>query len=184
MNKSLFIAYTFVLTSVFAVKLSILYFYRRVFCIDAGYKLASLLLILLSTAWFVSAQIANLVTCIPIDSFWHRTKPGKCFNFSAMYLGTGTVDTLIDFAILILPMHMAYQLHLPTRTRIAVGAIFALGGFVIIAQIVRMIYIYQPHSQYGKFKSENPYNNAQSTDYRQFIFISRNNGRTFTMQQR
>lgn len=107
-------------------------------------------LIVVSTMWFIAAQVANLLTCQPIDSFWNRLKPGKCFSFSAMYLGTGVVDAVIDLAILLLPIRMAFKLHLPKRSRIAVAGIFSLGGFVVVAQVVRLAYIYQPHTQYGK----------------------------------
>ncbi|KAF2106037.1 hypothetical protein BDV96DRAFT_675857 [Lophiotrema nucula] len=148
--ESLFLAYTFVITAIYCVKLSILLFYQRIFFVTTGYRRISLALTLLSTTWYIAAQVANLLTCQPIDSFWHRLKPGKCFNFNAMYLGTGIVDLLIDIGILVLPIRMACKLHLPTRTRVAVAGIFALGGFVVIAQIVRLSDIYQPGAQYGE----------------------------------
>lgn len=146
----MFLGFTFVTTAIYAIKMSILFFYRRIFFITVGYRRASLAIMLVSTAWFIATQIANLLMCQPIDSFWIRTKPGKCMNFNVMFLGTGIVDTLIDLAILLLPIRMAFTLHLPMRTKVAVAGIFALGGFVVITNIVRIIYIYQPNQKYGK----------------------------------
>ncbi|KAF2011503.1 hypothetical protein BU24DRAFT_466203 [Aaosphaeria arxii CBS 175.79] len=152
-------AWTFVLTSIYCVKISILLFYRRIFFITTGYKQVSLALMVLSTAWYIASQVANLLTCQPVDSFWNRRKPGKCSNFNAMYLGTGTVDLLIDVAILVLPIRMAFNLHLPTRTKVAVAGIFSLGGFVVISQIVRLVYVYQPGARYVKFYESEQWTN-------------------------
>jgi hydrogenase/urease accessory protein HupE len=66
-----------------------------------------------------------------------------------MFLGTGIAETLIDLTILILPVRVVFALHLPMRTRMAVAGIFALGGFAIITNIVRIQYTYQPHKKYG-----------------------------------
>lgn len=62
-----------------------------------------------------------------------------------MYLGTGIIDALVDVAILLLPIRMAIKLQLPLRTKLAVVAILALGGFVVIAQIFRLTMVYNPH---------------------------------------
>ncbi|KAF2736980.1 hypothetical protein EJ04DRAFT_550958 [Polyplosphaeria fusca] len=143
---SVYIAYAFVLTSIYCIKMSILMFYRRIFLVTTGYKQISLILILLSTALFISSQIAELLICQPIEAYWNRLKPGKCLNFGVLYLSTGIIDLLLDIAILALPIRMALKLHLPLRTRFAVAGIFALGGFVVIAQIFRLSYVYNPHS--------------------------------------
>jgi hypothetical protein len=104
----------------------------------------------IATAWFIATQIGNLLICQPIDSFWNRAKPGKCLNFNIMFLATGIIDTLIDLMILLLPVRIAFTLQLPTKTKIAVAGIFALGGFVVITNIIRISYIYQPNEKYGK----------------------------------
>lgn len=102
-----------------------------------------------ATAWFIGAQAGNLALCRPIDAFWHRTKPGKCLNFNVLFLATGIIDILIDMAILILPVRMAFKLQMPTRTKIALAGVFGLGGFVVITNIIRVRYIYQPSAMYG-----------------------------------
>jgi hypothetical protein len=107
----------------------------------------------IATAWFIATQIGNLLICQPIDSFWNRAKPGKCLNFNIMFLATGIIDTLIDLMILLLPVRIAFTLQLPTKTKIAVAGIFALGGFVVITNIIRISYIYQPNEKYGKRNS-------------------------------
>jgi hydrogenase/urease accessory protein HupE len=148
--QSMFLGFTFVTTAIYACKMSVLLFYRHIFFITEGYRRASLTVMVLSTAWFIAAQVANLLICQPIDSFWIRTKPGKCLNFNIMFIGTGIVDTVIDIFILLLPIRMALKLQLPRKTKVAVAGIFGLGGFVVITNIVRLRYIYQPNQKYGK----------------------------------
>ena len=68
-----------------------------------------------------------------------------------MFLISGVIDILIDLLILLLPIQRVFKLQLPIRTRVAVAGIFALGGFVIITNSLRIHAIYQPGSQSGKF---------------------------------
>lgn len=145
-RKSLFFGYILCTISLFATKISILIFYRRIFLVERAYRRATLVLMVLAIGWFISAELTTILACRPTNAFWDRTIAGsKCFNFSAMYLGTGIIDALIDVAILLLPIRMAIKLHLPLRTKLAVVAILALGGFVVIAQIFRLTMVYNPH---------------------------------------
>lgn len=103
----------------------------------------------MSVTWFIAAEVVNLATCRPIDGFWHRSKPSTCINFNVMSLWIGTVETAVDLFILAIPIHMAFDLHVPIRSRIAVAGIFALGGFSIVTNIVRIKFMYIPGSRYG-----------------------------------
>ncbi|KAH7388859.1 hypothetical protein BKA66DRAFT_414976 [Pyrenochaeta sp. MPI-SDFR-AT-0127] len=54
----------------------------------------------------------------------------------------GVINILTDFFILCLPMPMVRRLQLPTKQKIFLGLIFALGSGVIIISTVRIIYVY------------------------------------------
>jgi hypothetical protein len=82
----------------------------------------------ISTAWFIAAEVASLLMCIPIDSFWHRMTPSRCLNFNLFSLIIGIFDIVIDTAILILPVRAVLSLQMPTRTKVLVSGIFLLGG--------------------------------------------------------
>ena len=51
------------------------------------------------------------------------------------------VDTFVDVFILVLPIRTALMLHLPRKTRIAVAGIFSLGGFVVMTNVLRMVFM-------------------------------------------
>jgi hypothetical protein len=49
------------------------------------------------------------------------------------------MDILTDILIIALPMSLAYRVRLPGRTRLALAGVFALGGFIILFSIIRII---------------------------------------------
>src|ERR1700761_9497964 len=49
------------------------------------------------------------------------------------------MDILTDLLIIALPMSLAMRVKLPWRTRISLCGIFALGGFIILFSVVRII---------------------------------------------
>lgn len=81
-----------------------------------------------ATAWFIGVQIANLCICLPIDIFWHRMEPGRCLNFNLFYLIAGITETVIDAAILALPIRAVFTVQIALKTKLLVSGIFLLGG--------------------------------------------------------
>jgi hypothetical protein len=129
--------------------MSVLCFYRHIFFIKDSYRRASLALMVVAGSWYIATIIPSMLVCYPVESFWNRTMHGKCLNLNLLSFGTSIADTCIDLAILLLPVRMAFKLQLPLKTRIAVAGIFALGGFVVITNMMRVIYIYQSNQRYG-----------------------------------
>lgn len=87
----------------------------------------------ISTAWFIATEVTNILTCIPVQTFWVRPPPGqpangKCLNFNVFFLASGIAETIIDTSILILPIRAIYGLKMATRTKFLVASIFLLGG--------------------------------------------------------
>lgn len=147
--QAVLISFFIYITSICAVKLSILYFYRRIFFVTKNYQQISLAVILFTVAWYIATIVATAVCDIPMEGFWNPRKRKRSLNFGVIFLVTGIIDTLIDVLILVLPVRVAFTLQLPTRTRLAVAGIFALGGFAVITNIIRIQYVYRPHSRYG-----------------------------------
>ncbi|KAH8895972.1 hypothetical protein GQ53DRAFT_819928 [Thozetella sp. PMI_491] len=145
--ESLVISYVFVTTALFSAKISICLMYRRMFPLPR-YGLTAGILMLFALMSFIAGFVTQACACIPLDAFWHRTKPGKCLNFNLFYLVSGVVDIIIDAAILALPVWVLQTLHLPLRTKLLVTSIFLLGGFAIITNILRVYYSYQPNDQF------------------------------------
>jgi hypothetical protein len=52
------------------------------------------------------------------------------------------IDTVIDLAILLLPIRYVFTLQLPRKIKLAIAGIFALGGFVMVTSVLRLVYLY------------------------------------------
>ncbi|RYP93223.1 hypothetical protein DL770_000698 [Monosporascus sp. CRB-9-2] len=145
--KSIFVAVTISFFVVYAIKIAILLLYKRIFS-TPKYKLASNVLMGIATAWFISIQVANLVHCLPIEVFWNDHREGTCLNFNLLFLIGGILETIIDAAILILPIIGVFTVQMRLKTKIYASGIFILGGFAIVTNILRIYYTYRPGAEF------------------------------------
>lgn len=126
--KTSFIAATLYFSVVTAVKISILFMYRRIFPIDEFFIQSQIVGALVLVWWLVGSVLA-IVSCIPIDRLWiGPTAGGYCFDFNIYWMCMGAVEIVIDTLLLILPVRMVLNLQLSKQQRFLVVGIFALGG--------------------------------------------------------
>jgi hypothetical protein len=128
------------LSQIFAIgptKISVLLFYRRIFS-GKLFHLVTWMLIGLVVGWMIAFFFANLLECVPISEAFVNA-PGlagnpKCINAIPMYLSQVYSDVVLDVLILIIPMPLVWKLKLPLRQKLAVFAIFLLGGMYVKSQ--------------------------------------------------
>ncbi|KAI0838735.1 hypothetical protein F5Y06DRAFT_296344 [Hypoxylon sp. FL0890] len=130
--------------------MSICLFYRQIF-MTPQYRILSLMMMIAATAWFIAITVFNFCYCIPIDLFWHLTKPGRCLNYDLFYLIAGIVETVIDVGIVALPIRAVFTVQLALKTKVIVSGIILLGGVAIITNIVRIYHSYQPNTEFIAF---------------------------------
>ncbi|KAL3464295.1 hypothetical protein BJX64DRAFT_298567 [Aspergillus heterothallicus] len=118
-------------------KISILFQYLRIF---PSYRFCIICYIVLGVVILYStwAIVSGFVNCVPIAKFWDRELPGTCLSFEALWFFNASMNITTDLTLLILPMPLISQLHLPKRQKIALLAVFALGGLVVITSILRL----------------------------------------------
>lgn len=135
--KTLFISEQLYGVSITAVKLSVLFFYRRVFS-TAPFKRPIVLLAVLVLVWFLVNNILGALQCIPVRKAWDSEIPGRCINFLTFFIGMQVPNIVLDGAILALPVGLVSQLQMSKKKKFSVTAIFLLGGFSVIIAIVRL----------------------------------------------
>ena len=64
--------------------------------------------------------------------------PGTCIDNIRFWYANAGFSIATDVVILLLPMYLVYRLHIPLRQKIALAAVFALGGFVLITSVLRV----------------------------------------------
>ncbi|KAI3324537.1 hypothetical protein HD806DRAFT_533999 [Xylariaceae sp. AK1471] len=124
--KALYIGYFISTFGLTCIRLSLCCLYRHIFS-TPEFRMRSTIVIGVSLAWFITAFVVSLVVCIPLDAFWHPLEPGRCLNFSLYFLLIGVFETVIDAAVLALPVAAVFKVQLPLKTRVIVSSIFLLG---------------------------------------------------------
>ena len=114
-------------TAITCAKISLLVLFRRIFETRA-FKVKSLIVGGICLAWFVAAVIVNIFQCRPFDAAFNPKPTARCINVKAFYIAFVASNLVIDVILLCLPIHMVWQLQLAVRQKVALSAIFGLGG--------------------------------------------------------
>jgi hypothetical protein len=141
-SQTLFTNQLLQLFAVAPTKISVLFFYRRIFT-GVWFNRLSLTLILLSIAWAITFFFANLFQCLPISASWYAFGRGDhCISEIPMYLAQAYSDVIVDFFILVLPVPWIWGLHMKRRTKVAITGLFLLGALTIAASCAKMVVQY------------------------------------------
>ncbi|CAF9915440.1 MAG: hypothetical protein HETSPECPRED_002489 [Heterodermia speciosa] len=125
--------------SVTALKLSVLFFYGRIFP-QRQFRIICILVGIVCIAWFIAYIFLFFFTCIPFAYYWDKSIPGgHCMNENHIgYYGTTPPDILTNIVLLVLPIPYLWKLQMRKAKKIAITAIFVLGTFVLVGSIVRV----------------------------------------------
>ncbi|KAJ6156755.1 hypothetical protein N7497_005640 [Penicillium chrysogenum] len=123
------------------IKLSVLLFYRRIF----GMTYPIWFCVFLTIGYFLSGTIAFLACCRPVSYFWTQfaeRSGGKCvFNFYPFYVSHAAINVATDGIILLVPIPIVWKLQMRWTQKLMLSGIFLVGGFVLIASLIRVYYI-------------------------------------------
>ncbi|KAI0020759.1 hypothetical protein F4780DRAFT_779206 [Xylariomycetidae sp. FL0641] len=133
-------------------KLSIVFFYRRIFH-DQRFRLVTAALIAAICVWGTSFFLATLLECIPVSAVWdlHNGEPGhmaKCYNPIPMFYGIAISNMLMSSSNY---SHgkacLTCTPTVPTKQKAAVAGVFLLGAFVTGISIARVYFFFQAGQQ-------------------------------------
>ncbi|KAI0802500.1 hypothetical protein GGR55DRAFT_700984 [Xylaria sp. FL0064] len=138
------IFFAFILTQNFAfgfAKLSILYFYRRIFY-TRTFKIVTSVMIVVVGIWAVGFFFAYLFRCG--TNFWALWAPLKflieyCYDSKPLFYTLAISDVITDFVILSLPLFWVWRLNMSIAKRFALSGVFLLGALEISTGIARLV---------------------------------------------
>lgn len=107
------------------VKLSVLYFYGRVFSV-VRFPISVKILLALSLGWFISFFCATLFQVWPVWCNWTLCHVPTT-NYPVMYVCSSVTDIVLDIAILCLPAFFLRHLHMSLNKKLGLVGIFGLG---------------------------------------------------------
>lgn len=74
------------------------------------------------------AVLSAFLNCVPVAKFWDRDIVGYCLDFEAVWFFNASVNIATDLTLLVMPMPLLSQLQLPRKQKVALMAVFAVGG--------------------------------------------------------
>ena len=86
----------------------------RIFAVSKPFRLQIYIAAAAVVAFWIGSTVADLFNCIPLDWTWKNGAADSryCVNYNTFWFVTGIFETLVDSAILALPLSMVSKLHL------------------------------------------------------------------------
>ncbi|KAJ5984565.1 hypothetical protein N7481_006664 [Penicillium waksmanii] len=142
----LLFSYTFLYASSCTwTRISILFFYRRIFSpLEIYLKVALAIAGFLAISYPIVIWVTMSTACKPVSYFWTQFSgtEGKCIDVNKFFLALGIINMINDIIILVIPFPRIIRLQMSARKKIAICAIMAVGIFACVASIVRIYYLH------------------------------------------
>ncbi|KAI9687075.1 MAG: hypothetical protein M1822_002485 [Bathelium mastoideum] len=122
-------------------KLSILFFYRRIFR-GRIFNIVTWIVIITVTLWMLIFSVTWLLSCGNHPRvLWTQFAEinSRCLNVFDQMIAGAVVDWILDIAVLVLPCAMVWQLQMPFHQKIYVMGIFLTGIISFVAGILRFV---------------------------------------------
>lgn len=111
------------------VKNSMLIFLLRITGSRDTIKYSIIVLIVINTTSMIAIFLTLIFQCTPITYNWDNTvNGGHCIKEGVFYISSACVTIITDFLVLAIPLWIVMGLRMAKRLKIAVIAIFFLGG--------------------------------------------------------
>ncbi|KAL6156741.1 hypothetical protein ACJQWK_06537 [Exserohilum turcicum] len=124
--------------SIMLTKLSFLFQYSRVFQhtrLRIWWAFVGVIVVIQA----LLGVFATIFSCSPVAFFWDWSIPGgKCLPQKPVYSTTAALNLATDLAIFASPIPLVAHLHLPTKQKWSVAAIFLLGSCTCIIAIIKI----------------------------------------------
>lgn len=140
MLKYFYIMASLYFTQVALLKLTLTFFYIRVF---PGPGVQRLLwgTVVFVTLWGFSFVITAIFQCRPISYFWTKwdgLHHGSCLNINAITASNAGISIALDFWILGIPLWQLWGLKMHWKKKVGVALMFCVGTFVTVVSILRL----------------------------------------------
>ncbi|KAI1395162.1 plasma membrane protein Pth11-like protein [Hypoxylon fuscum] len=126
------------------IKTSFLLFYMRIFSVN-NKNITSIILyglVGLVVTWAAAFFFADLFVCgVDFWAIWGSIAEGisRCANTNMSTIALCITDFITDVIIMCIPIPLVWRLNMSLPKRIAVMAIFLLGGVAVAASLTRLI---------------------------------------------
>ncbi|KAI1380768.1 hypothetical protein F4677DRAFT_404594 [Hypoxylon crocopeplum] len=135
-----YVGWPLYILGVLGFKMSLLFSYFR--WVHKGMCKYGVTCVLVScTLFHLSCLIVQLNLCQPVAKIWDPTVVGKCINVNSFYMTSSALTIIFDFCVMFLPFPPLIKTKIPTKKKVTLLGLFALGFFVTVIQIIRIQYL-------------------------------------------
>ncbi|RAH64732.1 uncharacterized protein BO66DRAFT_282663, partial [Aspergillus aculeatinus CBS 121060] len=122
------------------VKLSILFFLRRLESQSRSVKLLIWSTTSVTILLFLAVLFVDIFQCHPIAYVYDTSLAnGTCINQGAFYVATAAINLFTDILVVSIPTLITFRLHMPWRKKLAVCVILCMGLIATAIGIWRII---------------------------------------------
>ncbi|KAJ5605173.1 hypothetical protein N7510_010327 [Penicillium lagena] len=120
-------------------KIALLTSYLRMGGFVKTYRIIIIIVLVAVTINQVLFTLLVCVSCIPVAKQWNPSIPGHCIDTLALYYSIAATSIAFDLIIIALPLPVLWGLSLQRKQKLMLTCIFALGFFITIIQVIRIL---------------------------------------------
>ena len=110
------------------VKVSILLQILHIFVVNKRRLYWTIIgLIVVTIAFYISVCVARILACVPREKIWNTEVPGTCVNSYALVLSSATINVILDFTMLLIPVVKIWKLQMSVLRKIGISLVFGTG---------------------------------------------------------
>lgn len=98
--------------------------YRRTFRTHKKLQIVVYIVGALCTAWWIGRVLGVDLRCLPVESQWNPLVSGKCYELQKINIAVGVMNSVLDIAIVTMPIGVIKDLHLSPKQKITLCFIF------------------------------------------------------------
>lgn len=127
----------------YSIKISLLLIFTRVFALlkKTTYSIYAFMFAML--CYYFTIIVIKARICTPIPSFWDRNIIGKCFDEQTLFIADTVMSGITDLAVLVIPIPLIWNLHMPLKKKIRVLVLLGAGGIAVAASLARLVMVVQ-----------------------------------------
>ena len=125
-----------------SIKLSILFFYRRIFDSDTRFKRIVNWSIVFVILWTVTFTFLGIFVCTPLHAYWAPlpVHGQRCYDVEG-FISYGGIDVAVDLWLMLIFQIKIWRMKLPLSKRLSIGLIMSLAGLAVAATVMRIPFI-------------------------------------------
>ncbi|KNG80084.1 hypothetical protein ANOM_011169 [Aspergillus nomiae NRRL 13137] len=140
-NKAIFMLEQFALVTIWLVKGCLLIIYNRLTLMMKEHLAVKIVAVYVVISFIVIEVLFLGVWCRPITHYWDlESNDFQCGTYLNHLITTTVFNISSDVMMLCIPLPLFIRSHLPFKQKVAVCAVFSLGGIVILMAALNKYY--------------------------------------------